>query len=151
VSPLAEALAAGAPPEPAAEPRRLTVGDLCRRWRCSRQTIERRIRDATLPPPLCLLERRVWDLPDVEAAERAMHARHAASGAGGMAAARRAAAKAAEARMLENLEEAAAAFLARKSVGDLARVLGRFAGDGRIASIPPPRRSFALRALRGGR
>jgi hypothetical protein len=154
MSALAQALGAiPTSPRPLADLQRLDVGDLCRRWRCSRQTVERRQRDGTLPLPLFLLQRRVWNMADVEAAERAMNERHGASlsGASVAASARRAAAQQADARALEEIEKAAAAFLARKSAGDLVRVLSRFVQDGRIASIPREKRPAALRALGGGK
>jgi hypothetical protein len=128
---------------------RLDVADLRRRFRCSRPTIERWILRGLLPPPSFLLQRRVWDLGAIEDAERKLNALHdtAVGGVAGAGLARRAAARAAEARELGQLEAAAAAFLSRRSVGDLARVVGRFTRDGKIASIPSATRAAARRAL----
>lgn len=128
---------------------RLDRADLERRFRCSRATIERWQRRGILPAPQFLLQRRVWDVAAIEEAEAKLHAAHAdsLSGSSGTAVKVRAAAKAAEGRAMAQLEQAAAAFLFKHSAGDLARVVQRFAADGRLASIPRERRAAALKAL----
>jgi hypothetical protein len=137
----------------AAAVQRLDVADLTRRFRCSRPTIERWLKRGLLPAPMYLLQRRVWDVVAIETAERALHAAHeqSMSGSAGAALQQRAAAKATEARALEQLESAAAAFLSRGSAGDLARLIQRFAADGKIAGVPRERRDALLRALRGAK
>src|SRR2546426_8933402 len=94
-------------------PVRLSVQDLLRRFRCSRATLERWLRRGLLPPARYLLQRRVWELHEIEAAENELHQRHTTSlgGVSGAAAARRAAAAMAEAKALAELEAAAAAYL----------------------------------------
>jgi hypothetical protein len=62
-----------------AEPRRTDRAGLQRRWGgCSRSTVERKTRQWGIEP-LYLGGRRLFDLDQVEQAERKMHAAHASS------------------------------------------------------------------------
>ena len=132
-----------------AVPRRITMGGLLERLQCSRATGERMIRDGRMPMPIYCGMRRLFDLDLVEEAERRLHESHASTltGAAGTAAGHRAAAQARDAKTLCNLHASAASFLQKRSAVDLARVIGKFAPDGRIASIPRERRPAAMRAL----
>lgn len=134
-------------------PHCLDRGDLQRRLHCSRATVERYLRRGLLPPPMFRLQRRVWDVAAIEAAEKRLHELHesSVSGAAGVGIARRAAARAAEGRALAELEAAAAAFLSHRSAGDLARVVQRFAPSGRLSDIPRDQRVAALRTLGGAK